>query len=386
MLKDDKKNKNIFIIKLIVLTIYNLIIVWIVAAINWDDWGAIVIGITLMAIILLGTPLLTWILFLKSNKKNKIILFSMIATICISWTTSFIANDNILNIINNSFLKNQINEIVNNKLNIKFNSNDKFNAYINPKEKKIYFVFHNSWCGQTLNIIQKDCRLEEYDIVESNSINESSFNNNILYTKNINYDNYNITINVKYIEYHKKEINIKINDIYYKVTGKDQMEYNWDRILDNNLIQYKLFTITGVESYENREPGDPQYIKDNYTFFEYYSTDDFEYFIVKDKNKNYNFYNDVERIYKSFSKDKTDLERLNEFEKMVKEKYDIHDGSKVEIISTKTFNINNDKIDKIIVYDDEYQNAWIEIIIKKSEFSIFTRMSNMPAIDRREVK
>ena len=68
----------------VILVIYNILIALFIIIIDWNDWGGIVYFPILFILVLFVTPILTLILYRKSENKGAITLKSYFTTIILS--------------------------------------------------------------------------------------------------------------------------------------------------------------------------------------------------------------------------------------------------------------------------------------------------------------
>ena len=74
----------------VILIIYNILIGLFIIIIDWNDWGGVIALPILIGIVLVITPILTLILYRRSENKPLVILKSFIITIVMSTILFFI--------------------------------------------------------------------------------------------------------------------------------------------------------------------------------------------------------------------------------------------------------------------------------------------------------
>lgn len=360
--------------KIIALIFYNCIIVYLILTTDFSDWGGLIMGPIVSLMIFIGNPLLTWLLFRKNNNKGKIIFISFISTIILTYVASFFGNpDNINNLIENNKEDKEIKSILNDtNNNIEIYSNDEFKLLINIDKECLYKIDKTKGNGGDANvIIQRNYKLLTIDLVQK-LIDENTFNEYLLFTKNINNENANVTMNIKYKTIDNKEDNqgvFRVNDKYY-IFENDGREWIFDDILkENNILQEKIFSI--IENIDYLP------YKTEYKY-DFYADETFDYLIlyneVKDKFMYY-------QTYKCDFENKSNSERLKEFFNFRK-------------YSSKSFNtgeyneyiINNGKIEKIIIYEFGGNQVWIEIFPSNFKNSLFIEVFAFTNKEKRIIK
>ena len=361
--------------KYIILIIYNFIILFFTLTTDWEDWGAIIMGLIIAGLVFFGSPLLSFLLFKKHNKKGLIIFISLITSLLVFYSAKFFQNtDNIENLIKNRQEEKLIEQIISDKeTNITIYNNNNYTIFLNYISKEINIVYEENTCGYNANnFIDLKCKLNTVQLNEIN-ISNFEFNKNLLLTQNINN---NIKMNIRFNEKDKNDLLFLINDKYYIAKLENQVENCFNEIINNNILQNKLLTISGKREYE--------FDKSPYIWYEIFSNDNYDYLIINDTNQSYSdgieYYEyKYTKSYKCLRENKTDEERLIEYSNAY------HDGYISKEINKTIKNVNNSYIEYVIIYD--FGNmSWLEIVPKNNEYSIFVDIFNGPNIYNRAIK
>lgn len=143
--KEDECKKS-YSFKYIALIVYNLIILLLTLTTNWDDWGAIIMSIIMVALIFVGSPLLSILLFKRHSKRGAIICSSFIISLLMLFGGVFFQNtDNIKNLTQNIQEEKEIEQVINNQEeNISIYNNDDYTILLNPNSKELNILKEKS--------------------------------------------------------------------------------------------------------------------------------------------------------------------------------------------------------------------------------------------------
>ncbi|MBQ7136502.1 MAG: hypothetical protein IJO43_00815 [Bacilli bacterium] len=366
--------------KIIDLIFYNFIIVYLILSTDSSDWGGLIMGPIVFIMIFIGNPLLTWILFRKNTNKGKIICISFMLTFILTSIVGFLGNpdnmnDLIENIENNKEAK-AIKSILNDtNNNIEIYSNNEFKLLINGNKKCIYLIYNQE--QPEYGSIQKEYKLLTLDLVQK-LIDENTFNEYLLFTKNIGNETAKITMNIKYKTIDNKKDNqaiFRINDKYYileheYVRSNGELIWIFNGVLkENNILQEKMFSI--IENKDNLAN------KTEYNY-DFHADETFDYLVLYNEHKDkYEYY----KTYKCDFENKTNSERLNEFSRYIG-----YNGSETGEYNEYQYIMNNGKIKKIIIYEIFPDTVWIEIFPNNIEKSLFIKINDFPSEEKRFIK